>query len=445
MTRPLSIVAAAAWLALAPLPVSAQAPVLTYEDALRTALAGNPSVAGVRAGSTAAAEGLNAAKAAWWPRVSVRESWQRGDQPVFVFSSLLASRRFAADNFAIAALNQPDPSNYFHTLASIEQVVFDGGVRRSAVASASTGREIADLSTREIQLQIAQQVTASYGRVLSLQSMRLALGAAVEASREDLARVIRRRDAGLATEADVLALTVQVADFEQRLLQADGELAAQRAELNRLMAAPIENEYRVEAPPDGTAGTPTPAVAALFAEAEGARPEILKARAAERLAGDDQRRARAALLPTVAAQAALDVSGLRPMNRASSWLVGGELRWTLSTGGAERAHVRAAAASGVRARAATADARAAVQVEIVAAARRLDAARARQTVGRAAVEQAHESQRIVRDRYEAGLLPVNDMLRASAAVLDAEARRVDALVDAFTSAAALERAVGRLP
>ena len=65
----------------------------------------------------------------------------------------------------------------------------------------------------------------------------------------------------------------------------------------------------------------------------------------------------------------------------------------------------------------------AIEVEIRAAVARLDAARARERVGQAALMQARESQRIVRDRYDGGLATIGDVLRAAGAVLDAESRR----------------------
>jgi outer membrane protein TolC len=61
------------------------------------------------------------------------------------------------------------------------------------------------------------------------------------------------------------------------------------------------------------------------------------------------------------------------------------------------------------------------------------------------VDQARESQRIIRDRFDAGLAPVADVLRASSAVLEAESRRVEALIDATVATAMLRRAVGRDP
>ena len=38
------------------------------------------------------------ARSGFYPRLSVSEAWQRGDEPVFVFGSLLSSRNFAASN-----------------------------------------------------------------------------------------------------------------------------------------------------------------------------------------------------------------------------------------------------------------------------------------------------------------------------------------------------------
>ena len=137
--------------------------------------------------------------------------------------------------------------------------------------------------------------------------------------------------------------------------------------------------------------------------------------------------------------------GLNFSDRAASWMVGGELRWALSIGGGESARVAAAEAVLSAARAAETDAKAAVHVEVFAAVKRLDAARARLATGVTAVEQARESERILRNRYDAGLASAGDVLRAATAELDADAQRVAALVDAITARAELTRALGRSP
>jgi outer membrane protein TolC len=86
-----------------------------------------------------------------------------------------------------------------------------------------------------------------------------------------------------------------------------------------------------------------------------------------------------------------------------------------------------------------------VHVDVLTALRRLETARARRVASRRAVDHARESHRIVRDRFDAGVAGVNDVLRASSALLDAEAEDVAGAVDALVASAALRRALGRTP
>jgi outer membrane protein TolC len=433
-------------LSLVPLPSAAQQP-LTLERAVQAALANNASLRAARAGVDDAAARSTEARSGFFPRVSLSESWQRGDQPVFVFGSLLSARQFAASNFAIDALNRPNPVGFFRTGIGVEQVLFDGGRQRSTARIATLRFTIAQASTGEAAAGLAVATTQAFGRVVASDAARRAAEAGIAAAREDLTRAERRRDAGLATEADVLALVVHAADLQQRAIQADGEASVARAELNRLMGTPIDAAIQVVVPPDAASDDvgASPNVAALLAEAEAARPELKRAAASEQIASAAREQARSALIPHVAAQAAVDVAGTRLTERASSWIVGGEIRWTFSTGAAELAAMKAAAASIARTRAEVDDARAAVHVDVITALRRVEAARARYAVGRATVDQARESQRIIRDRFDAGIMPVNDVLRASTAMLDAEANSISALVDTTVARAMLQRALGRTP
>jgi outer membrane protein TolC len=419
---------------------------LTVDRAVQDALAHNASLRASRASVSESDAYVTEARSGWFPRVSVTESWQRGDQPVFVFSSLLSSRQFAAENFAIDSLNHPEATGFFRNTIAVEQLVFDGGRQRSVTDSAQFRRDIAQLSADEASAALVLATVQAFGRTLVADAGQRAAEAALEAAREDLIRAQNRRDTGLATDADVLALVAHVADLQQRAIQQQGEAGVSRAELNRLMGAPIEREYLVAQPSDvDNASLATTSVEALFAEAERNRSELRKAAVARQLAETDRQNARAALIPQVAAQGAFDLSGTQFNDRASAWLVGAEFRWNLSLGGAETARIKAAAGASTRAAAEADDARAAVHVEVVTALRRLQAANARRLAGRAAVEQARESQRITRDRFDAGLAGVSDVLRASSAVVDAESQRVAAAVDAMVSEAMLRRALGRNP
>jgi outer membrane protein TolC len=85
-----------------------------------------------------------------------------------------------------------------------------------------------------------------------------------------------------------------------------------------------------------------------------------------------------------------------------------------------------------------------IELDVRGALAQLAAARAREDAGRAALTQARESQRIVRDRYETGLATVTDVLRAADATLEAESRATATEMDVVLQTVALDRALGRL-
>ena len=81
--------------------------------------------AAARPAEREAAQRVIQARAGYWPKVDLLESWQRGNQPVFVFSSLLAQRQFTAANFALDALNHPEALDNFRSAVTVEQPLFD--------------------------------------------------------------------------------------------------------------------------------------------------------------------------------------------------------------------------------------------------------------------------------------------------------------------------------
>ena len=417
---------------------------LPLDQAVAQAMARNPGLEAARSGATEATAKVDEARSRYYPRVSVSEAWQRGNAPVFVFSSLLSARKFTAGNFAIDALNQPDAVGFFHGAISVEQVLFDGG-RTGAGLDAARGIEIMTTAgADELALSLASQVAGAYGRVLTAEAARKAAEGAAKAAAEDVARAERRRDAGTVTNADVLSLQVHLAGMRQQAIEAAGHAAVARAELNRLRGAPVDAEFTVQepalAPP--TAGRDW---SALATEAIANRPDLKRGEGGVALAESGRREAKSNWWPQVAAQAAYQYDGLNFSDRASAWVVGGEARWTFSTGMGDRAAMRAATAAEQKARASHEEARSAVQVQVLSAVRQLESAEAREQVARATVAQAAESQRIIRDRYEAGMAGVQDVLSASAAVLSAETSRTSAAVDRIVAQAALDRAIGRRP
>jgi outer membrane protein len=426
-----------------PTPATAQEP-LTLGQAIDAALARNRALLASRSTVDEAAAGMAEAHSNRLPRLTVAESWQRGDQPVFVFGSLLSARRFATSNFAIDALNHPDPIGFHRTTVGVEHTLFDGGQRSAASSVASLQRDMAEMAVAQASSDLVLSVTTAYGHVITALAAHRSAQAGLDAAKEDLVNAEQRRDEGILSDADVLDLALHVSELEERVIQASGDATIARAQLSYLMGRAPDLQFSL-VEPTLPLDPHHPDLPALLAQAVASRPDLLQAEAASRVADAQRRSAKGALLPQVSTHASVDFSGTRLNDRVSSWLVGGELRWTFGLGGAERARARAAAHAVARTRTEQADTRARLEVDVLTAVRQVETTDARQLVGMASVARARESQRIVRDRFTEGLADSDDVLRASAAVLDAEARRTAALVDGLVARAMLSRAVGRTP
>jgi outer membrane protein TolC len=161
------------------------------------------------------------------------------------------------------------------------------------------------------------------------------------------------------------------------------------------------------------------------------------------LADANQAAARAVFLPQVAAQAGWELNGGVRSTPASSWVVGAVARINVFHGFADTARLAEAREQVTRRALEREKAETAARLDVYIAVARLDAARASEVVGRATVEQARESQRIVRDRYEAGVSDVASLLRAAEAVVQGERQQISAQVAVLTETAALERTLGR--
>jgi outer membrane protein len=426
---------------LAVLPHAAQAQTtLTLDEAMRRARRESAQARSLDATAAEAAARVRRARAGLWPRLDVAETVQRGDQPVFVFGSLLGQRRFTEANFAIAALNRPDPLTNTRTSVSIQQPLFDA-TRLEAVRAARLDAERAAATREGAGQDLAFGAAVAFVRVVQLESLARAAEAAVAAADSDRERARLRRETGLVTDADVLAADVRLAEVRERRIATAGDLAVARLALADLAGLPLTGGLVAVAP------APVPAqpdADALVREALDRHPQPRQAAVQRQLAESGQRAARAALLPTVGAIGGWEANGSTFGRQQASWLAGVELRVNVFNGFGDRA--RLAEASHARARAAAEEERVrrALEVEVRAAVAHLHAAIAREEAGRAALTQAQESQRIVRERYDTGLATMTDVLRAADAVLEAESRATAARMDAVLRGVALDRAVGRL-
>ncbi|MBK5296776.1 MAG: TolC family protein [Vicinamibacteria bacterium] len=423
-----------------PTPAAAQNR-LSLADAIARARSQNLDARSAASVERGAQQRITQARAGYLPKVDLSESWQRGDQPVFVFSSLLAQRQFTESNFAIDALNHPDAVDNFRAALTVEQALLNPATSAN-VRAARISHDVATLGRQLVDQDLAVAVTDAYGHVLISAASKQAAAAAVEAAGADRELASNRRDAGLVTDADVLQLDVHLARTREQQIRADSEERIARARLNQVMGEPLDSLFILDAALDAAALAVND-VPSLEAEALKNRADVKLASLQEQLAGAARDAARAGFLPQVTAQAGWEANGGQWNSRAGSWVVGVVARINLLQGFGDRARVAEAREQMTRGALARERAETAARLDVRVALARLDAARASEAAGRVAAEQARESRRIIRDRYEGGLTDVASLLRAAEAVQQAETRQIAAKVDVMLTAATLERALGK--
>jgi outer membrane protein len=425
---------------LVALPASAQSP-LSLSAAIARAKSQNPDAGSAAAAEREAAERVTQARGGYFPKIDVAESWQRGNNPVFVFSSRLAQRNFTDADFALDGLNHPDATDNFRTAFSVEQSVFDRATAAN-VRAASIGRDMAATGKRLVDHELTAAVTDAFGRVLIAEATVRSAAAAVETARADRELAGNRRDAGRATDADVLQLEVYVALTLERQVQATSDERVARARLNQLMGEPLRATFPLDPTPSAIAIDISNS-ADLEEEALKNRPEVALARQEEQLAAATVAAARAAFLPHVAVPGVWELNGGAWNSRSSSWGAGAVARINVFHGLADKARLAEARAQAERRAFEMSKAETLARLDVQIAIAKLEAARASETVGQAAADRARESSRIIRDRYESGLTDAAMLLRAADAVQQADAQQIAARVNVLTATATLERAIGR--
>src|SRR5512139_1610078 len=141
-----------------PLSHSEEPEALTLSSAVDRALKNNPLIRVALSGREIADAQLREARAGWFPLVQFNETFTRGNNPVFVFGSLLEQARFTQQNFQLSALNNPDALSNFRTALTLRQTLFDQLQTYTRVNQARLGQKLADLQNAMVEKQVRFEV-----------------------------------------------------------------------------------------------------------------------------------------------------------------------------------------------------------------------------------------------------------------------------------------------
>jgi outer membrane protein len=423
-------------------PANRQAESLTLPLAVEIALQSNPLARATAAGRAVAAAQTEEARAGRWPLVQVSETLTMGNNPVFVFGSLLEQGRFRQSNFDLNALNNPSTLTNSRFSVSARLPLFDQWQTATRVKQSELREQQADAQGSQVQQQIRFEVLRAYYSVLLAQAKKEVADEAVKLAEADVKRSRDRVEVGTSVVSDLLAAEVQLADFQQQQIQAEGEIVTARAALNTALGLPLNTPQNIS----GQLGERNFELAApeeLTQLALQQRPDLQRALLAKRTSEMQVKGARNEFLPRVDVFTSLGASRNNFVNGSGDYLVGASVTFNLFDAG-RSARVKQAQAAERLATNEQEHLANQIRFEVVRAYQQYVAARARLQVAERVISHATEALRIVQDRYNEGLTTITEVLRAETALVRAQTNVLATRYETYIGYASVLLASGRL-
>ncbi len=415
---------------------------LTLPLAVQIALRTNPLMRATASGREIADAQAQEAKAGRFPLIQLSETWINGNNPVFVFGSLLEQGRFTQQNFNLPTLNNPDPLNNFRFGVTIKAPLFDQRQTSTRVAVARLNQKQADTQTDQMAQRVRFETLKAYYGVLLAQMRKEVADEAVRLAEADVKRSGDRVEIGATVSSDLLSAEAQLAEFHQQRIQTAGDVVIARAALNTALGLPVDAPQNVS----GRLVAKTFDVAGqeeLMGTALDHRPDYARASLAGESRREQLKGARSEFLPRVDVFANAGASRNSRIDGGGDYLIGASVTFNMFDAGrkARIAQARAAAELAASEREHMANQ---IRLEVVRAYQEYVSARERLIVAERVISHAAEALRIVQDRYHEGLTTITEVLRAETALVRARLNLLAARYDHYVGYANVLLTTGRL-
>lgn len=383
---------------------------LTLREAIRQALGESPDATAAHASSEEAKAGAALARTQLFPQLNFTEDISRGNDPVYVFGTLLRQQRFTQDNFALNALNKPLPVGNFATRFSGQWLAFDSFKTQKTIHSADLMRKSADAQAQAVNQKIVMDVVQAYQSVLYAEREISVAQHEQETAAALLDSVKDRVKAGLAVESDQMSAEVNVAARKQDLIAAQGDLELAWAQLRVAMGAPKLQETKLQ--PIEPHDFPETNLEQDLTTAAKTRPDLNALGDAQGAQAAAVSAAKLDFGPRVSAYGNWEQD--RPTfagTGGNNWVAGAQISVDILPL-SKRAQLARQNAAKARLDAQMASYQQNVQLQVSRAHIQRQTAQLQLATAKAAMDHAAESLRILRNRYSAGLATITDLLRA---------------------------------
>lgn len=413
---------------------------LTLEQAQARAIEASHRLAESRARQRVADAVVDARAAAQRPSVAASAGYTRTNH---------VAEFVVPTSTGLPGVLYPDVPNNYRTRLDLQWPIYSGGrtdaLERAARAEASAVAAETSVAQADLKLEVAR---AFWAVVTADASVRV-LEEGVARAQAHVTDVRERLRAGLVPPNEVSSAEAQESRQRMLLIEAQTQRTVALADLGRLAGADATEVLVPLAQLEEDPEEPSTSVGAAIGLARGARAERTALLHRVESATEQRNAALAGRRPSVAVGGGIDYARPNPriFPRADrwddSWDLGISVNWSLWDGGRIAADAAQASSLAEASRQRLAEFDSVLAVEVRQRMLEITSGRAAVAAADDAVRAAREAERVVGERFRAGVITQIEVLDAQFALLQAQLDRTRALANIRLAEARLARAMGQ--
>ena len=342
----------------------------------------------------------------------------------------------------------PDVPDNYRTRLDLQWPIFTGGRTDALARAAQADAAAVTADTAAARADLKLEVARAFWAVVTARAAVAVLERGVARAQAHVTDVRERLNAGLIPPNELASAEAQESRERMLLIEARSQSDIASGDLGRLVLDDPLRRIDPNAALDAAVAATTELGGAV-AFARETRPERMALSRRIDAAGEQQTAAAAGRLPVVSVTGGYDFARPNPriFPRADrwedSWDASVNLTWSLWDGGRVGAEVAQAASQAEAARQRLKEFDSQLTVEVRQRLLEIDSGRAAVSAADDGVRAAAEAQRVVTERYSAGVIAQIEVLDAEFALLQAELDRTRAQAGVRLAEARLARAMGR--
>ncbi|RUM47917.1 MAG: TolC family protein [Desulfocapsa sp.] len=412
-------------------PVAELPELWTARNSVAFALANSPDSRVAMQRTVMARAAMDQARVPYYPHVDVSATYRQTNNPMYSFGNILNQGAFTPT----IDFNDPGRTDDINFRAGVEYRFYNGGRDQAGVEVAEAGVAGSETDMSSIHGQLAFEVLKSFQSISQAQEMLAARKASLAAIESSLTVAKARYNAGDLLKADLLNLEVQQSSATEKLILAGHALELSKKVFLNLLGL---REGVVNIDPDSCKELQLPEDRSYAA-----RSELQSLLHAEEMAEAQLRIAQSGNLPTVDGFASYQYDkGWVMDGDGDSWMAGVKLNYRLFEGHRTAADIASGKAYLVSVRAQRDKMELRIDLEVKQADINYRQAVQRLQVTEKMVEQAEESARLSRTRFQEGVILSSDLINVETRLSDALVRQSVAKANIIVALADLRRAMG---